>query len=374
MYLFRSGRKKVPFSVFSRKKVPFSVFSKPLKLQKGTFFFSFRAKKRYLFRCFPSLASPTKVLFRSGPEKGTFFGVFQAPAQKRSFCVPFQAFEAQKKYLFRFGMEKGTFFCVFQASQAQKRYLFRCGPEKIPFSVFSKPLKPKKGTFFVPGKVPFSVLSKPLKPKTSTFFVPDGTFFGVFQASSPKKVLFRRFPSLSSPTKIPSPRAPKTLTTARNQADPTVPHETEYLPGGRMSVKPNLAEWKRPLPHHPLRKAGGLNPRGCHRPPGTAIFWRTLENQFSLRTGKKRYLFRCVPSLSSPKKVPFFVPDRKKVPFWVFSKPLKPKAAIAQWSFTCLDADGRCFKHPEPQRTANRTACEPNRTNLSTGSIRFTRT
>ena len=119
----------------------------------------------------------------------------------------FSASQAQKNTFFRSGQEKVPFFCVFQASQAQKKYLVFVpnNRKKVPFS---KPLKPKKGTFFVPDgkKEPFSVFSKPLKPKKGTFSFrtgktylffglfqasQKGTFFGVFQASqAQKKVLF----------------------------------------------------------------------------------------------------------------------------------------------------------------------------------------
>ena len=225
-----------------RKKVPFSVFSKPLK-----------HKKQYLFRSvpekgsFPSLSSPTmvrvsfrtgtrypqaqkKYLFRSGPEKkyffrkhlksrkgaffsfrtekSTFFGVFQASSPKKYFfrSGPEKSekslSQAPKKYLLRCGKENGTFFRCFPS--LQKKYPFCFGPtffrlfqasqaKKRYFPAFSKPLKSKKGTFFVPEKV-----SKPLKPK-------KGTFFGVFQASQAQKerYLFLCSPSLSSPNKVP---------------------------------------------------------------------------------------------------------------------------------------------------------------------------
>ena len=154
--------KKIPFFVPDRKKVPFfCVFQAsqaqkkylvfvPNNRKKGTFFQASQAQKRYLFR--------------SGREKGTFFGVFQASqAQKRYLFVP-----DRKTYLF-FGLfqasQKGTFFGVFQASQAQKKVLF-CVPDR--FWVFFKPLKPKKRYLFRSGPEKCTFYRTACEPNRST--------------------------------------------------------------------------------------------------------------------------------------------------------------------------------------------------------------
>ena len=194
---FRSGPKKVPFSVFSKPQAQKNTFFVPdrkkvkkasLKPQKSTFCVAER-KTVPFFGVFQ--ASKKKYPFCFGP---TFFRLFQASqAKKRYFPAFFQASQVQKRYLFRSRKS-------FQASQAQKRYLFRCFPSlsspkrKVPFSVFSKPLKPKQGTFFGvfrTGKIPFSVFSKPLtsQAKKNTLFVPC-----LPSLSSQKRYLFRSGP------------------------------------------------------------------------------------------------------------------------------------------------------------------------------------
>ena len=239
----------------------------------------------------------------------------KVPFSLRAVFDVLQASQAQKKYLFR------SFFGVFQASQAQKRYLFRSGPEKgtlVPFSVFSKPLKPPKNTFFGSGqqkKVPFCVFSKALKPKNVTCFVPPNkvpfslrTFFDVFQASQAQKTVpffvpdrknvnFSCFPSLSSTKKVPL-KAP-------------------FFSVFQAS--------------HALFRSGTF----------VGIFQASQAPNFFV--SGKRYLFLCFPSLSSTKNNTFFVQYRKKVVFQAFQAQKWYVFRSGQEQFTLKPKKGTFF-------------------------------
>ena len=360
-FSFRTGKRYLfrcfPSLSSPKRKVPFSVFSKPLKPKQGTFFGVFRTGKKYLFLCFPSLSSQKKIPFSfracqaSQVKKGTFFvpdlkkvsfSVFSKPLKrkKNTFFVPdrkkvpissvFSASQAQKntffvpdrkKYLFSVFSkplklkkipcfrseqpEKGTFFGVFQASQAQKkvpfsfrtgkRYLFLCFPSLSRSG-------PEKGTFFWRSPMPTATSPSLSSPKR----VPLSFRTGVFQASSPVAQVRKRY----LPHEPPKQPTPPSLT------------KRKICPKGEcQSVEKTVAS--SPFEENWRAQSWGVS-FGSFPPPGTEIFWRTLENQISFRTGK-RYLFRCFPSLSSPKRVPFFFRTGKRYLFGCFPSLSSPK-------------------------------------------------